>query len=158
MSDAKSLSELRDEWLALADVGKYATELQIERANIREDCAAALAGPIERERRLVEALKLAATRLEILTGRMRACGNHELLEEAVMFCEEARASLVTREHRLVEQAQVMAGVLRDMDEAKWLDEADRILQTRGREALAAWRSLVTPGAAPTGPPKLVDID
>ena len=147
MSDAKSLSELRDA-VALAN-------RMLDRVNADPDDDVAMLSrqflrAIERERRLVEALKLAATRLEILTGRMRACGNHELLEEAVMFCEEARASLVTPERRLVEQARVMAGVLRDMDEAKWLDEADRILQTRGREALAAWRQLVTPGAAQEG--------
>jgi len=98
MSDAKSLSELRDEWLALADVGKYATELQIERANIREDCAAALAGPIERERRLVEAG-------EALVVRIRCMTDH-------VTCLEC------------------------------LNDAKR--------ELAAWRSLVTPGAAQEG--------
>ena len=40
------------------------------------------------------ALELAAVRLEILTGRMRAChqetGQHELLDEADSFCREAR--------------------------------------------------------------------
>ena len=39
-------------------------------------------------------LKTASIRLEILTGRMRGCheetGKHELLDEAEMFCEEAR--------------------------------------------------------------------
>ena len=148
MSDAKSLSELRDEIFNV--FLRPQTPYEHIKDELRRRLNELFAGPIERERRLVEALKLAATRLEILTGRMRACGNHELLEEAVMFCEEARASLVTREHRLVEQARAMAEVLRDMDEAKWLDEADRILQTRGREALAAWRSLVIPSAAPTG--------
>jgi hypothetical protein len=47
--------------------------------------------------RLREALRRAATHLEILTGRMRGCheetGNHCLLEEAEWFCEEARAAL-----------------------------------------------------------------
>ena len=49
-------------------------------------------------RRLRRALELAAVRLEILTGRMRACheetGNHGLLQlEAVPFGEEAREAL-----------------------------------------------------------------
>lgn len=43
------------------------------------------------------ALWYAAVRLEILTGRARACheetGRHELLDEAESFCEEARAAL-----------------------------------------------------------------
>ena len=43
------------------------------------------------------ALELAAVRLEILTGRMRAChqetGKHELMDEAESFCREARAAL-----------------------------------------------------------------
>jgi len=65
-------------------------------------------------------------------------------------CAAALAGPIERERRLVEQASVMATVLRDMDDAHWLDEADRILQTRGREAVAEWRSLVTPGAAPMG--------
>lgn len=47
--------------------------------------------------RLTAALKLAATRLEILTDRMRGCnavtGMHELLSEAEAFCAEARAAL-----------------------------------------------------------------
>lgn len=53
-----------------------------------------LLGQVERYR---EALSLAATRLEILTGRARGCheetGRHELLEEAEGFCIEARQSL-----------------------------------------------------------------
>lgn len=47
--------------------------------------------------RLRAALQLAAIRLEILTGRMRACHEetraHELLAEAEMFCTEARQAL-----------------------------------------------------------------
>ena len=50
--------------------------------------------------RIVElegALKLAAVRLEILTGRARAChevtGMHELMDEAEMFCQEAKQAL-----------------------------------------------------------------
>lgn len=47
--------------------------------------------------RLEKALRLAATRLEILTGRMRACreetGQHELLSEAEAFCAEALEAL-----------------------------------------------------------------
>ena len=46
---------------------------------------------------LEAALRLAATRLEILTGRMRGCheetGKHELLDEAEAFCDEARKAL-----------------------------------------------------------------
>ncbi len=46
---------------------------------------------------LRSALRLAAVRLEILTDRMRGChaetGKHELLDEAEMFCREARAAL-----------------------------------------------------------------
>lgn len=46
---------------------------------------------------LREAQRLAAIRLGILTGRMRAChaetGRHELLDEAEMFEQEARAAL-----------------------------------------------------------------
>jgi hypothetical protein len=43
------------------------------------------------------ALEMAAVRLEILTGRMRACreetGQHDLIDEAEAFCLEARADL-----------------------------------------------------------------
>lgn len=50
-----------------------------------------------RLRHLERELEHAAVRLEILTGRMRACheetGNHGLLDEAEMFCKEARAAL-----------------------------------------------------------------
>lgn len=42
----------------------------------------------------VQDIKLLITRMEILTGRMRACheetGKHELLSEAEAFCEEAK--------------------------------------------------------------------
>lgn len=51
----------------------------------------------EKVRVLREALWKAAVRLEILTGRMRGChaetGRHELMDEAEMFCAEARAAL-----------------------------------------------------------------
>lgn len=43
------------------------------------------------------ALKLSAVRLEILTGRLKACneetGKHELIDEAESFCIEAREAL-----------------------------------------------------------------
>ena len=49
----------------------------------------------------VGALEWAAVRLEILTGRMRAChqetGKHELLDEAEAFCGEARSALTKLE-------------------------------------------------------------
>lgn len=49
-------------------------------------------------RRLRKALDLAATRLGICLGRMRACHEqtrmHALLDEVEMFVDEARASLV----------------------------------------------------------------
>ena len=48
-------------------------------------------------KRLWGALWLAGIRLEILTGRIRACheetGAHELLDEAEMFCYEAKQAL-----------------------------------------------------------------
>jgi len=61
-------------------------------------CAACLAATDpEALARLMAALELAATRLEILTDRMRGCheitGRHELLSEAEAFCTEARAAL-----------------------------------------------------------------
>ena len=44
-----------------------------------------------------EALRTAAVRLVILTGRMRGCheetGKHELMEEADMFCAEAKKAV-----------------------------------------------------------------
>ena len=46
MSDAKSLSELRDEWENGSETFLLATS-----------CAAALAGPIERERRLMQLIQ-----------------------------------------------------------------------------------------------------
>lgn len=50
-----------------------------------------------REAKLVAGLKEAATRMEILTARMRGCheetGKHELLCEADMFCKGARSVL-----------------------------------------------------------------
>jgi hypothetical protein len=49
---------------------------------------------------LENALKTAAIRMEILTGRMRGCheetGKHELLDEAEAFCKEAREVLGTQ--------------------------------------------------------------
>lgn len=46
-----------------------------------------------------DGLKLSSIRLEILTGRMRGCneetGKHELLDEAVAFCEESKEDLST---------------------------------------------------------------
>ena len=49
-------------------------------------------------RELRRALQDAAIRLEILTGRMRACheetGKHELLEEAEDFAKQAKDSLI----------------------------------------------------------------
>lgn len=58
------------------------------------------ASAAQETKRLRDALTLAATRLEILTGRMRGChettGNHELLDEAVMFCEAARRAALSR--------------------------------------------------------------
>ncbi len=52
----------------------------------------------ERIKKLEKALGLAATRLEILTGRMRAChvntGAHTLsLDEGTMFIREAKEAL-----------------------------------------------------------------
>ncbi len=41
------------------------------------------------------ALEKAAVRLEILTGRLRACGQHELMDEAEMFVYEARRALAS---------------------------------------------------------------
>lgn len=53
-----------------------------------------------RKAKLEYALELAATRLEILTGRMRAChaetGRHQLLDEAELFSAEAKAALGDR--------------------------------------------------------------
>ncbi len=50
----------------------------------------------EKRNELVRALELAGIRLGILTARMRACheetGMHALLDEAEMFCAEARAA------------------------------------------------------------------
>ena len=47
--------------------------------------------------RRLEAMKLMSVRLEILTGRMRACheetGRHELMAEAEAFVSEAKESL-----------------------------------------------------------------
>ncbi len=46
---------------------------------------------------LVKGLEVAATRLQILTDRMRGCheetGKHELLDEAQAFADEAKAAL-----------------------------------------------------------------
>src|SRR3990170_4684699 len=51
----------------------------------------------ERIKALEHGLRLAAIRLEILTGRARAChevtGQHELIGEAEIFCQEARQAL-----------------------------------------------------------------
>jgi hypothetical protein len=71
--------------------------VQVNRLQGALDDARARADRAERGgARLREALRLAAIRLEILTGRMRACheetGNHELIEEAEMFVEEAKAA------------------------------------------------------------------
>lgn len=69
-----------------ADVGR---ERALKRN--RNEVANSLADKLEK---MKAALELAATRLEILTGRMRACreetGAHALLDEAVAFCEETR--------------------------------------------------------------------
>lgn len=50
-----------------------------------------------KRKRLREALQLAAFRLEIAAGRMRACheetGKHELLDEIELFVTEARESV-----------------------------------------------------------------
>lgn len=47
--------------------------------------------------RLRKEAKTMATRLQILTGRMRACneesGKHELIDEAQAFCDEAQEAL-----------------------------------------------------------------
>lgn len=51
----------------------------------------------ERVAALELSMRLAATRMDILVGRMRGChemtGMHELLDEAEMFVQEARAAL-----------------------------------------------------------------
>jgi hypothetical protein len=67
------------------------------KANLALIVAAANAYDPEALARVTAALELAATRLEILTDRMRGCheitGRHELLSEAEAFCTEARAAL-----------------------------------------------------------------
>lgn len=49
---------------------------------------------LSENKRLRETLQMAGIRLGILVGRMQAChedtGNHELMDEAVMFWTEAR--------------------------------------------------------------------
>lgn len=47
----------------------------------------------ESQLELIESMWLAKIRLGILTDRMRACGQHELLEEAEMFVSEAEEAL-----------------------------------------------------------------
>lgn len=47
----------------------------------------------ESQLKLIESMWLAKIRLGILTDRMRACGQHELLEEAEMFVSEAQEAL-----------------------------------------------------------------
>ena len=54
MIDAKSLSQLRDEWLQYANTRN--TDYGAGKETAYENCAAALVGPIERERRLMKIL------------------------------------------------------------------------------------------------------
>ncbi len=61
----------------------------------------------ENRNKLLKALWYAHVRLEILTGRMRACheetGKHELLDEAQMFVDEAKSDLAGWEWVVGEQ-------------------------------------------------------
>ena len=55
MIDAKSLSQLRDEWLQYANTRN--TDYGAGKETAYENCAAALVGPIERERRLMQLIQ-----------------------------------------------------------------------------------------------------
>lgn len=79
------------------DLGHVVSESDKRTLVVIDTLLALLAAEREARERMEKALGLAAVRLEILTGRMRACheetGQHELLDEAEAFCREARTAL-----------------------------------------------------------------